>query len=100
MPTFITFVKWTNQGIRNVRDTVKRARNITTQVQNSGGAVKGTYWTMGQYDPVIIFEVPDDSTATSLMRFGGSLGNIRTETVRAFLQGEMENILEKVLKLV
>ena len=43
MPTFITFVKWTDQGIRNVRDTVKRAKEITTQVQNSGGAVKGEF---------------------------------------------------------
>jgi uncharacterized protein with GYD domain len=99
MPTFITFVKWTDQGIRNVRDTVKRAKEITTQVQNSGGAVKGIYWTMGQYDVVIIFEAPDDTTATALLMFGGSLGNIRTETVRAFPEGEMENILEKIHQL-
>ena len=54
---------------------------------------------MGPYDAVITFEAPDDTTATSIMMFGGALGNIRTETVRAFPEGEMENILEKIHKL-
>lgn len=96
MPTFITFFKWTDQGIRNVRDTVNRAKDMTVHIQNHGGAVRGLYWTMGQYDGVILFEAPDDTTATALMAFGGSLGNVRTETVRAFPEGEMKDILEKV----
>lgn len=99
MATFITYFKWTDQGIRNVRDTVKRAKDFTTHIQNYGGAVRGLYWTMGQYDGVIIFEAPDEMTATALMTSGGSLGNVRTETVRAFPEVEMENILEKVHQL-
>ena len=96
MLTFITFFKWTDQGIRNVRDTVKRAKDFTTHIQNLGGAVRGLYWTMGQYDGVIIFEAPDDATAAAVMMEGCSLGNVRSETLRAFTEAEMLDVLAKI----
>ena len=95
MPMYITLVNWTDQGIRNVGDTVKRAKDFTAKIQKAKGSVKGVYWTMGRYDAVLIYEAPDDATSTALMISGGSLGNVRTETLRAFNEAEMQGILEK-----
>lgn len=96
MPTFITLFGWTDQGIRNVKDTAKRADNFKAAVMKAGGTVKDVYWTMGRYDGVIVFEAPDDETATALLMSAGSLGNVRSETLRAFNENELQKILTKV----
>jgi uncharacterized protein with GYD domain len=92
--TFIALFGWTDQGIRNVKQTLKRAEKFTASIKKVGGSVKDIYWTMGRYDGVIIFEVPNDETATALMLGGCSLGSIRSETLRAFGAGEMKHILK------
>jgi len=94
MATFIALFGWTDQGIRSVKETLKRAEKLTTSIKKVGGSIKDIYWTMGRYDGVIIFEVPDDETATALMLGGCALGNVRTETLRAFGAGEMKRILK------
>lgn len=95
MATYIALFSWTEQGIRNVKDTVKRATMFTQTIKQSGGKVKDIYWTMGRYDGVIVFEAPDDETAEALMIGGGAQGNVRTETLRAFDERAMKKILSK-----
>ena len=96
MPTFISLFGWTEQGVRNVKDTDKRAAMFQQSIQAAGGSVKNIYWTMGRYDGVIIFEAPDDTTAAAVMMGGCSLGNVRTETLRAFTEAELAGVLSKI----
>lgn len=97
MPTYITLFGWTDQGIRNVKDTAKRAEQFKGLVKKAGGSVKNVYWTLGRYDGVIVFEAPDDAAATALLLSAGSLGNVRSETLRAFTEDEMKGVLAKMV---
>jgi len=97
MPTYITLFGWTDQGIRNVKDTAKRAEQFKGLVKKAGGWVKNVYWTLGRYDGVIVFEAPDDAVATALLLSAGSLGNVRSETLRAFTEDEMKGVLAKLV---
>jgi len=96
MPTFISLFGWTDQGIRKVKDTAKRAEKFKASIQQAGGSVKNFYWTMGRYDGVIVFEAPDDATAAAVMMSGCSLGNVRTETLRAFTEEEIKGVVAKI----
>jgi uncharacterized protein with GYD domain len=96
MPTFVCLFNWTDQGIRNVRDTTKRAERFKAAIKKAGGTTKGIYWTLGRYDGLFVFEVPDEETATAIMLSGGMLGSVRTETLRAFEASEMDKILSKM----
>jgi len=68
----------------------------TAKVQSTGVNIKDMYWTLGQYDQVCVFEAPDDETAASVLLAADLLGNIRTQTIRAFTTSEMDKILAKV----
>ena len=94
--TYVSLFGWTDQGIRTVKDTIKRAEKFKADIKKMGGSVKDVYWTMGRYDGVIIFEAPDEEAATAIMVAGCSRGNVRTETLRAFDAGQMKDILRKV----
>ena len=96
MPTFISLFGWTEQGIRGVKDTAKRAADFRNSIQAAGGSVKQIYWTMGRHDGVIIFDAPDDATATAVMMGGCAKGNVRTETLRAFTEDEIKGVLAKI----
>ncbi len=96
MPTFISLFGWTDQGIRKVKDTAKRAEKFKASIQKAGGSVKNFYLTMGRYDGVIVFEAPDDATAAAVMMSGCSLGNVRTETLRAFTEDEIKGVIAKI----
>ena len=96
MPTFVCLFNWTDQGIKNVRDTTKRSERFKAAIKKAGGSVKGIYWTLGRYDGLIVFEAPDEASATAIMLSGGALGSVRTETLRAFDVAEMDKILEKM----
>jgi uncharacterized protein with GYD domain len=61
-----------------------------------GVTIKEMYWTLGEYDQVCVFEAPDDETAASLLLAADMLGNIRTQTMRAFTASEMNRILARV----
>jgi uncharacterized protein with GYD domain len=93
MATYITAIKFTAQGITNVRDTCKRAEAFRAQALKLGGSVKEVYWTLGAFDGVLIFDVPDDNTATALMLHLGAQGFVQTQTARAFTASEMQKIL-------
>lgn len=95
MPTFVSLVNWTEQGVKNFRDTPKRANAFRELVEKNGGRVISIYWTLGEYDIVAVTEAPDDETFTAVALTLGSLGNVRTTSLRAFDQDEIERIIEK-----
>jgi uncharacterized protein with GYD domain len=96
MPNYIVLVNWTEQGIKNVKDTIKRAKSFESAIQKAGGKSLGMYYTMGRYDFVAIVEAPTDEAIASLLYSTGSLGNVRTETLKAFSVAETANIIEKL----
>ena len=96
MPTYIALVKWTEQGAKNARDTVKRSKEFRSDVERRGGKVLSIYWTQGQYDIVSTLEFPDEQTAMAELLALGSLGNVHTETLRAFTDSEVEGFIRKI----
>jgi uncharacterized protein with GYD domain len=96
MPTYVTLFNWTDQGIRNVRDTIDRYNRFTEVADKHGVSIERTYWTVGPYDIVSLFEAPDDESATALLLELGSAGNVRTTTLRAYNREEMSSILERL----
>jgi uncharacterized protein with GYD domain len=95
MPTYASLLHWTDQGIRNYKDTTSRAEDFTKLVENKGGRVRELLWTVGEYDIVAIVEFPDDETGTAALLQVGSLGSIRSNTMRAFTADEMGRIIAK-----
>jgi uncharacterized protein with GYD domain len=95
MPMYITLGNFTEQGIRTYKDTPKRAKAFREMVEQMGGKVKDTYWTMGAYDLVAITEAPDDETATAIALKVAALGNVRTTSLRGFSADEIEKIIKK-----
>ena len=96
MATYVTLIKWTEQGARNAKDSVQRAQAFRSDVERRGGKVVSEYWTQGQYDIVVTLEAPDDQTAMAALLAVAGLGNVRTETLRAFNESEMQSIIQKV----
>ena len=96
MATFISLFNWTEQGVHDVKNTAKRAADFRSSIQAAGGSVKHIYWTMGRHDGVIVFEAPDDATAVAVMMGGCAKGNVRSETLRAFTEAEIEGVLSKI----
>jgi uncharacterized protein with GYD domain len=79
----------------NIQDTCKRAATIKAAAKKLGVKVKDIFWSMGAFDGLMIFEAPDDETATALMLHVGKQGNVQTQTARAFTAAEMESILAR-----
>ena len=96
MATYIVLTSFTDQGIRNVKDTAKRADAVKDLAKKFGVTVKEFYWTLGSYDVVAIFEAPDDASMTALGMAIGSGGNVRTQTMRAFSRQEINGVLAKL----
>ena len=90
---YIMLIRWTDQGIRNVKDTTRRADAAKGEAERIGGKLT-FYWTFGEYDLVCILQAPNDDAA---MQFGlriGSFGNVRTTTLRAFTEEEIAKLLQ------
>ena len=96
MATYIALANFTEQGIRNVKDTLKRTDAFKEAAGKFGVSVKDVYWTLGHYDMMATMEGPDDSSVTALTLAMSAAGNIRTQTFRAFGAGEMKLILDKI----
>ena len=96
MATYIVLSTFTDQGIRSVKDTTKRADAVKELARKMGIETKSLYWTVGQYDVVVTFEAPDDASLTALALAISSGGNVRTQTLRAFSREEMGGILGKL----
>lgn len=95
MPLYVSLVNWTDQGIKNYRDSVRRAEGYRSLVEKSGGQVHQLVWTLGEYDIVAVTDFPDDETATAVALQTGALGNIRTKTMKAFDAEQMSAIIQR-----
>lgn len=96
MATYIALCSFTDQGIRNIKDTTKRADFVKEAGKKLGVEMTRIYWTLGQYDMVVTIEAPDEQSATAFGLAVGAAGNVRSETLRAFSQEEMNGILGKL----
>jgi uncharacterized protein with GYD domain len=94
MATYLGLMKFTDQGIKKVNKTTKRAKELQESAEKMNIKVREIYWTLGRYDVVVIAEAPDDETITRLTLGLGMLGNVTTETFRAFSAEEMNEILK------
>ncbi|SDH71412.1 GYD domain-containing protein [Pseudomonas panipatensis] len=92
MATFITLVSFTDQGIRNVKDSPDRFGAFKAMAEQLGISVKAAYWTTGSYDMVLIVDGAEDAATTLLLKVA-SLGNIRTQTLRGFSEQEFRGLL-------
>lgn len=97
MVTYIVLSNFTDQGIRTVKDSPKRADAFKQLAKTFGVTVREIFWTQGRYDIVTIVEAPDESSAMSLSLSLGTLGNVRTESLRAFSAADMTTIVGKMV---
>ena len=95
MPTYVSLIHWTEQGIKNYKDTTSRAQDFTKLAESLGGRVRELLWTVGEYDIVAVADFPDDETGTAALLQVGSLGSVRTNTMRAFNADEMGSIIRR-----
>ena len=95
MATYVTLVNWTEKGIAEFRDTIKRADNFGELVKKHGGTLQSIHWTLGQYDIVAVVQAKDDETMTAVALEIGAVGAARTTTLRAFDRKEIQAIIKK-----
>jgi uncharacterized protein with GYD domain len=98
MATYILLGNFTDQGIRNIKDTTKRADAMCAAAKKMGITAKDVYWTLGQYDIAVVYEAPDDAAMTALALSIGALGNVRTQILPAFTEKEIAPIVAKAVK--
>jgi uncharacterized protein with GYD domain len=96
MARYVLLLNWTEQGIRGVKETVKRAASARQLAEKMGGRMIDCHWTLGAYDLLLTIEAADDESITAISMKIAGLGNVRTTTMRAFNETEMEKILQKV----
>ena len=96
MITYVVLANFTDQGIRTVKDSVKRAAAFTEVAKKFGVTTKEVFWTQGRYDIVLIVEAPDELSATAANLSLSALGNVRTESMRAFSAVDMKAIVAKM----
>ena len=96
MATFVVLSTFTDQGIRTIKQTTRRAEAAKASAKELGVTVREVFWTQGQYDVVALVDAPDEAAvaAFGLNLAGG--GNVRSQTLRAFTKDEMDKILAKV----
>ena len=96
MAMYVSLLQFTDQGVRNVKDTSKRSEAATAEAEKMGVKIINTFWTMGAYDLVFLLDAPNDETVSAFSLKIGSLGNVKSQTMRAFRVEEMESILAKI----
>ena len=97
MATYCVLGSFTDQGVRNAKDTLKRSEAFKGMAKKCGASVKELYWAQGQYDIVAILEASDDLAVTSLALSVGALGNVRTQTLRLFSPTDMKKVIDKIV---
>lgn len=96
MATYIVLGQFTDQGIKNVKDTAKRAQALKDLARKFDATITAAYWTLGQFDVAAIVDAPDDASLNAMLLSLASLGNVRTQTLRAFSESEMGPILGRL----
>jgi uncharacterized protein with GYD domain len=97
MANYILLATYSEQGLKGIKDTVKRTEAVRDMAKKAGLTMKESYWTLGQYDVVAVFEAPDDESMTAFALSVARLGNVKTQTLRAFSSKEMTAILGKTM---
>jgi uncharacterized protein with GYD domain len=95
MPNYVSLISWTDQGVRNFKDTVDRYEAAQAALGASGVTFKDAYWTVGPYDLVTVVEGPDDETAAAALLGIAAQGNLRSTTMRAFNADEMRSVIQR-----
>lgn len=95
VPTYVSLINWTEQGIKNFRESTKRAEDFTKLVEERGGKVRELVWTVGEYDLVSVVEFPDEESGVAVLLQLGSAGSIRSNTMRGFSASEVEGIVAR-----
>ncbi|MDH3626340.1 MAG: GYD domain-containing protein [Acidobacteriota bacterium] len=95
MGTFIALLDYTDQGIRNIKNSPHRADQFNAMAEKAGARVVAQYWTIGSHDGVLIIEAPDDETAATILLSLGASGNVRTTTLRAYEWADAQGLIEK-----
>jgi uncharacterized protein with GYD domain len=93
MPQYVTLVRYTHQGISKIKDSPSRLDAAKKAAEGEGGKIHGWYLTMGQYDAVLISEFPSDEACAKFALSASALGNISTETLKAFTEAEYRKII-------
>jgi len=93
VPTYVVLYRFTDEGLKTIKDTVKRAREIRAENEKRGFKVVGTYWTQGQYDLVSVVEAPSEDAMLAGLFNIAQAGNVHSETLRAYTDAEMEKAL-------
>jgi uncharacterized protein with GYD domain len=93
MPTYLSLLNWTDQGIRNIKDSPKRLEAVKKTLIDLGGELKAFYMLQGAYDLALISELPNDEALAKLVLKIGAAGNVRTATMRAYPEAEYQKII-------
>jgi uncharacterized protein with GYD domain len=96
MPTYVSLLKLTEQGIKNIKDAPSRVEQAIKAMESSGGKYIGFFAVMGEYDYVIIGEAPSDEAMMTYVLALGSLGNVKTTTMRAFTKEQFADVVKKL----
>lgn len=92
MATFVSLINFTDQGIRDVKDSPRRYEAFRVMAEKLGVTVKSAYYTVGHYDIVLVLDGSDEAVTAALLK-AGSLGNVRSQTLRGFSVDEMKKIV-------
>ena len=96
MINYVTLLNWTELGIKNIKDTVNRAEKASTLAEQLGGHLTNILWTQGSYDLVITSEFRDEESYQAFVLALGSIGNIRTQSLRSFSAQDIKRIISKI----
>jgi uncharacterized protein with GYD domain len=96
MPTFVTLYKFTDQGIRNIKDSPKRLKAAIKAFEAKGGKILGAYYTVGEFDLVTVGEISDEQVGLAHTLAITSLGNVRSTTLRAYTATEFAEVIKKM----
>ena len=96
MANYIILGNFTDQGIRGIKDTTKRAQAFRDLAKDMGGSIKDIFWTLVAYDVVLTMEGPDDETVAAILMKVGSLGNLKSHTLRAFNEAEIKSLISRL----
>ncbi len=96
MPTYMSLLRYTDQGVRNIKESPKRLDAAKQAFRKAGGELKQWYLAMGRYDAVVISEAPNDETASKMLLATAALGNVRTETFRVFGEDEYRKVIAEM----
>ena len=96
MIRYLSLISFTEDGIKNAKESIRRADKFRSLVEKAGGKVHSQYWSLGHKDGAVIFQVPDDKIGASLLLHLAHEGFVRTETLRVFNEDEFRSVLERL----